>query len=74
LREYRNVLIDFLKTSEAYDLAIIPRLQNSLANGVAFSASTCKLPHPNKQYIVEVKHHLAVPDNMRYWQVFGNGK
>lgn len=74
MREYRNVVIDFLKTFEEHDLAIIPRLQNAMANGLAFLASTYKLPHPNKQYTVEVKHHLTVPDNMRYWKVFGNEK
>lgn len=74
LREYQNVVIDFLKTFKEYDLAIIPKLQNALANGLNFSSSTCKLPHPNKQYTVEVKHRPAVPHNMRNWQAFGNDK
>lgn len=45
-----------------------------MANGLDFSSNTYKLPHPNKQYTVEVKHRPVVPDNMRYWQVFGNDK
>ena len=38
------------------------------------SSSTCKLPHPNKQYKIEVKHRPSVLYNMRYWQVFGSDK
>lgn len=74
MREYRNVVIDFLKTVEEYGLVVIPRLQNALVNGLAFSANTCKLPHPNKQYTVEVKHCPAMSNNMRYCQVFGSDK
>jgi len=66
LREYQNVVIYFLKTFEEYDLAMIPRLQHAHENGLDFSANTCELPHPNKQYTFEVKHHLAILDNMRY--------
>jgi hypothetical protein len=28
--------------------------------------------HPSHQYTVEVKNRPVVPDNIRYWQVFGN--
>jgi len=28
--------------------------------------------HPNRKYVVEVKHRPVVPYNVRYWQVFGN--
>lgn len=45
-----------------------------MANGLAFSASTCKMPHPNKQYTVEVKHCPTLPENMRHWQVYGSDK
>lgn len=74
LREYRNVVIDFLQTFEEYDLAVIPRLQNALASGLAFSASTFELAHPNKQYTIEVKHHHEMHDNMRCLKLFGNDK
>lgn len=74
LREYQNAVIDFLKTFEEYDLVVIPRLQNSLEIGLDFPDNSCKLPNPNKQYTAEVKHHPAVPDNLRYWQVFGSDK
>lgn len=32
------------------------------------------MPYPNQEYVLEVKHRPAVPDNMRYWQVFRNDK
>ena len=70
MRAYRNVLLDFLRTFDEHDLEVIPRNQNALANGLAFSTSTCQLPHSNKQYTIEVKHRPFMPDNMRYWQVF----
>ena len=39
------------------------------------SASVFKIPiHPNKKYEVEVKHRLAIPDNVWHWQVFENDK
>ena len=28
--------------------------------------------HPSHQYTDEVKNRLVVPDNIRYWKVFGN--
>ena len=66
LRAYRNDVLDFLRTFDEYDLAVIPKNQNVLENGLAFLASTCKLPHPNKQYTIEVKHRPFMPYNMWY--------
>jgi hypothetical protein len=49
------------------------RGQNILADGLATSAATCKIPfRPTRPYNVEVKCRPTVPDNIRYWQVFGN--
>jgi hypothetical protein len=40
---------------------------------LATSAATCKIPfHSTRPYTVEVKCRPTVPDNIRYWQVFGN--
>jgi hypothetical protein len=73
LRAYRNVVLDFLQCFTEIDLQVIPRGQNILADGLATSTATCKIPfHPNHQYTVEVKCRPTVPDNIRYWQVFGN--
>jgi len=33
--------------------------------------STCKLPfEPNHQFIAEIRHRLAISDNVKKWQVF----
>jgi ribonuclease HI len=71
LRGCRNVVLDFLQCFTEVDLQVMPRGQNILADGLATSTTTCKIPfHPNHQYTVEVKCRPIVPDNMRYWQVF----
>ena len=44
-----------------------------MVDGLATYTSTYKIPfHPSHQYIVEVKHRPTVPDNVRYWNVFGS--
>jgi hypothetical protein len=49
------------------------RGQNILADGLATSAATCKIPfHSMCPYMVEVKYKPTVPENIRYWKVFGN--
>ena len=73
LRAYRNVVLDALKCFTEVDLQVMPRGQNILVDGLATSAATCKIPfHSTRPYIVEVKCRPIVPDNIRYWQVFGN--
>lgn len=41
LREYRNTILDLLKTFKKYELMFIPRAQNHLAIELAFAASNC---------------------------------
>jgi hypothetical protein len=49
------------------------RGQNILADGLATSAATCKIPfRSTRPYTVEVKCRSTVPDNIKYWKVFGN--
>jgi ribonuclease HI len=73
LRAYRNVVLDALKCFTEVDLQVMPRGQNILADGLATSAATCKIPfRSTRPYTVEVKCRPTVPDNIRYWQVFGN--
>jgi ribonuclease HI len=73
LRSYRNVVLDALKCFNEVDLQVMPRGQNILADRLATSVASCKIPfrqtHP---YTIEVKCRPMVPDNIRYWQVFGN--
>ncbi len=36
-------------------------------------ANTCKLAFkPNHQFTAEIRHKLAIPDNLKNWQVFDN--
>ena len=56
LRDYRNVVLDALRCFTEVDLQVMPRGQKILANGLAMSVATCKIPfcltHP---YTVKVK-------------------
>jgi hypothetical protein len=73
IRSYRNVVLDSLRCFTEIDLQVMPRGQNILKDGLATSAATCKIPfHSNRSYTVEVKCRPTIPDNIRYWQVFGN--
>jgi len=53
-RAYRNVMLDFLEIFIEYDLSAIPKKQNSIPNNLAFSTSSCKMPYPNQEYVLEV--------------------
>jgi ribonuclease HI len=44
LRAYRNVVLDALKCFNEVNLQVIPRGQNILADGLATSAASCKIP------------------------------
>jgi ribonuclease HI len=47
LRDYRNAILDALQCFTEIDLQVMPRGQNILADGLATSATTCKIPfHP----------------------------
>jgi hypothetical protein len=73
LRAYKNVFLDALRCFTEVDLQVMPRGQNILADGLATSAATCKIPfRATRPYTIEVKYRPIVPDNIRYWQVFGN--
>ena len=64
-----EILDTFLETQ----LTKIPRNQNLHAHSLATFASTCKLPFkPNHLVTAEIKHRLAVPDNVKNWQLFEN--
>ena len=71
MRDYRNLVLDMLEGFKDYQIFVIPRSQNTIADAYATAASTFSIPiHPNKKYIIEVKHRPAIPDNVKYWQVF----
>ena len=71
MRDYRNLALDILECFEEYQIFIIPRSQNVIADTFAVAASTIRIPlHPNTKYTIEVKHKPSIPDNVKYWQVF----
>ena len=71
MRDYINLALDILECFEEYQIFIIPRSQNVIADTFAVVASTFRIPiHPNNKYTIEVKHRPAIPDNVEYWQVF----
>ena len=75
MRAYRNVVLELLQDVLEYQLVVVPREQNAIADALAVSTSLFKIPiHPNKKHEIEVKHRLAVPDNLKYWQVFEDDK
>lgn len=56
------------------NFTVIPRLQNAVADALAISAATFKIPiHQNRRFEIEVKHR-PVRDNIKYWQVFDDDK
>jgi hypothetical protein len=56
LRAYRNVVLDALRCFTEVDLQVMPRGHNILANELATSPATCKIPfRSTRPYTVEVK-------------------
>lgn len=75
MRAYRNIDLDLLQDIPKYKFVVVPREHNAIADALAVSTSLFKIPiHPNKKYEIEVKHRLAVPNNLKYWQVFEDDK
>jgi hypothetical protein len=75
MREYKNIVLDVLENFTEYNLSVIPRGQNLIVDALATSASVFKiLIFPNRKYEIEVKHRPAVPDNIKYWQIFEDDK
>lgn len=71
LRHYRGIVIEILNTFLETQLAKIPRKHNLQAHSLAMFASTCKLPfEPNHQFAAEIRHILAILDNLKNWKVF----
>ena len=71
MRDYRNMALDILECFDEYQIFIIPRSQNAIADTYVVAASTFKIPiYPNTRYTIEIKHRPAIPDNVKYWQVF----
>jgi hypothetical protein len=75
LRLYRNIVLDLLEFSLEYNLSVIPRGKNLVVDALATSAYVFKIPIClNRKYEIEVKHRRAVPDNIKYWNIFEDDK
>jgi ribonuclease HI len=56
LKAYRNVVLDALRCFTKVDFQVMPRGQNILADGLATSETTCKIPFRlTRPYTIEVK-------------------
>jgi hypothetical protein len=75
LKAYKNIVIDLLDQFPKYNLSVIQRGRNHIVDALATSALVIKiLIFPKRKYEIEVKHKPAVPDNIKYWQVFEDDK
>jgi len=71
LRAYRNLVLDLLEEFLEYNLTMIPRGGNQIADALSTSSLVFKIPFfPNKRYEIEVKHRPTVPNNIKYWKIF----
>jgi hypothetical protein len=63
--------LDILECFDEYQIFIIPKSRNVIADTFAGAANTFRNPiYPNTKYTIEVKHRPTIPDNVKYWQVF----
>lgn len=70
---YRGTIIKILNTFLEAQLAIVSRKHNLHAHSLAMYASTCIFTfEPNHQFTTEIRHRLAIPDNVKNLQVFKN--
>ena len=68
-------MLDLLEYFKEYHLTVIPRKENGIVDALVVSYSVFKIPvYPNRQYKIEVKHKLAILDNVDYWKVFDDDK
>ena len=68
---YGNVVLDLFENLIEYNLSMILREQNNIADSLSTSTNIFKIPiYPNRKYEIKVKHRPSVLDNMKQWQVF----
>jgi hypothetical protein len=57
----------------SFNISFIPIGENQKADSLALAASTFRPPiGPDIKYQVEIKHIIAIPDNIKHWQVFSD--
>jgi len=51
MRAYRKIVLDLLEKISEYNISVLPRVQNPIADVIATYSSVFKIPiHPNKKY------------------------
>jgi hypothetical protein len=72
LRNYRNEVWDLMDNFFlAFNISFIPRGENTLADSLAVSSSSHKVPlSPMVKNDVEIKYRPSVPNNVKHWKVF----
>ena len=66
MRSYQNVAHDLTGGFEECNFNLIPRLQNYVANYMATSASSLKVPiQPSGRYEIELRNRPYVPNNVK---------
>ena len=59
-------MLDLLEEFSEYNLLVIRRGKNEIADALVTSTSIFEIPiFTNKKYDIEVKHRPAVPDNIK---------
>ena len=66
LKKYRNEVWDLIDNFFlAFNISFIPREENQKEYSLTLAANTFRPPiGPNIKYQVEIKHRIAIPDNM----------
>jgi ribonuclease HI len=71
MRSYRNLVLELFENFSEFTIFVIPREHDGIANALATSASVFKIIiYPNRRHEIKVKYRPAIPDNVKYWQVF----
>jgi ribonuclease HI len=67
LQQYKNEVWDLVENFfVAFNISFIPREVNQKADSLAMDVSTFIPPiGPNIKYQVEVRHRIAIPDNIK---------
>lgn len=75
MRDYRNVVLDYLQNFVEYNFSMVPRKDNVVVDALATSTYDFDIPSNVKgKYRVEVRHRPTILDNNGHWKVFENDK
>ena len=73
LKAYRDKVCKLRDSFMFFELSYIPRALNHLADSLAICASLFVPPLPPQlSYDIQVKYRPSLPDNVKFWKVFGN--